>query len=177
MLARSTAAASDVISMRGGPVEERERGARRLGDVGGTPGGLGLFAIGFAMLVLGGYWLLTQVAVIGSRGLYFPFFGYGGFGLSLVPLLFGVALLFFNGRNPLAWLLIAAGALLIVGAILADLQIYFLPTSLFNTLVMLCLLVGGLALVARSLFPLRSNTEARRGGDVPRGPATPARQG
>lgn len=32
-----------------------------------------------------------------------------------------------------------------------NLGIYFQPTSLFNTLVMLVLLVGGLGLVARSL--------------------------
>jgi hypothetical protein len=32
-----------------------------------------------------------------------------------------------------------------------NLRIYFQPTSLFNTLVMLVLLVGGLGLVARSL--------------------------
>jgi hypothetical protein len=35
--------------------------------------------------------------------------------------------------------------------ILAHLEIYFRPTSLFNTLLMLVLLVGGLGLVARSL--------------------------
>jgi uncharacterized protein len=33
-------------------------------------------------------------------------------------------------------------------------SIYFRPTSLFNTLVMLVLLVGGLGLIARSLRSL-----------------------
>ena len=37
-----------------------------------------------------------------------------------------------------------------------NLNIYFRPTSLFNTLVMLVLLVGGLGLVARSLRPYGS---------------------
>jgi hypothetical protein len=34
-----------------------------------------------------------------------------------------------------------------------NLRVYFAPTSLFNTLVMLLLLAGGLGLVARSLRP------------------------
>jgi hypothetical protein len=35
--------------------------------------------------------------------------------------------------------------------IIANLHIYFRPTSLFNTLIMLGLLVGGLGLIARAL--------------------------
>jgi hypothetical protein len=34
-----------------------------------------------------------------------------------------------------------------------NLRIYFEPTSLFNTLIMLVLLAGGLGLLARSLRP------------------------
>jgi hypothetical protein len=37
--------------------------------------------------------------------------------------------------------------------ILMNLRIYFEPTSLFDTLVMLVLLAGGLGLLARSLKP------------------------
>jgi hypothetical protein len=37
--------------------------------------------------------------------------------------------------------------------ILANLQVYFRPTSLYNTIVMLVLLAGGIGLVARSLRP------------------------
>ena len=37
----------------------------------------------------------------------------------------------------------------------ANLHIYFQPTSLFNTLVMLILLAGGLGLIARALRPQR----------------------
>ena len=54
----------------------------------------------------------------------------------------------------LGWLLLLIGAVIIFAAILMNLQIYFQPTSLFNTLAMLTLLVGGLGLVARSLRSL-----------------------
>lgn len=115
---------------------------------GGTPGGVGSFLGGAAMVVAGGYLLLTQVSVT-SGGWYF--YGYNAFGLSLVPLLVGIAMLFYNGRSLLGWLLTGAGALIIVVGIIANLQIYFRTTSLFNTLIMLGLLAGGIGLVARSL--------------------------
>jgi hypothetical protein len=74
-----------------------------------------------------------------------------GFGLSLIPLIFGIGLLFFNGKSILGWLLTFAGAIIIFVGILTHLDVYFRPTSLFNTLLMLVLLAGGIGLVARSL--------------------------
>ena len=123
---------------------------RRLKDVGGTSGGLGSFVLGAVMAVAGGYLLLNQVTV--STG-YWQFFGYNAFGLSLVPLLLGILLLFYNGKGMLGWLLVVGGLVIIAAGILANLTIFFRPTSLFNTLIMLTLLVGGLGLIARSLLP------------------------
>ena len=123
----------------------------RLSDVGGTSGGLGHFLIGFVMTCLGGYLLTNQVTVTGA---YWNFYGHSTFGITLIPMLFGIALLFWNGRSVIGWLLTAAGALFVVAGVIANLHIYFQPTSLFNTIVMLVLLVGGLGLIARSLRPL-----------------------
>jgi hypothetical protein len=90
---------------------------------GGTPGGVGQFFIG----------------------------QYGGFGLTMLPLLVGIAFLFYNGKSIIGWLLTAVGAAIILAAILMNMDIYFRQTTLFNTIVMLGLLFGGLGLVARSL--------------------------
>ncbi len=79
--------------------------------------------------------------------------GYNAFGLTLLPLLAGVGWLFFNGRSTIGRLLVILGAAIIFAGIIANLHIYFRPTSLFNTLVMLALVVGGLGLIARSLRP------------------------
>jgi hypothetical protein len=117
---------------------------------GGTPGGIGHFLIGFVMACVGGYFLANQVSVVGS---YWSFYGANTFGLTLVPMLLGVGILFWNGRNPIGWLLTVAGALFILAGVIANMHTYFRPTSLFNTLVMLILLVGGLGLVARALRP------------------------
>lgn len=53
----------------------------------------------------------------------------------------------------IGWLLTIAGALFIFAGVLANMHIYFRPTSLFNTLMMLILLVGGIGLIARSIRP------------------------
>ena len=115
---------------------------------GGTSGGVGMFFGGAAMVIAGAYLLLTRVSVTGGA---WRFYGYNSFGLSLVPLLVGIGVLFYNGRSVLGWSLTAAGALIIVVGIVANLHIYFQPTSLFDTLMMLGLLAGGIGLVARSL--------------------------
>ena len=115
---------------------------------GGTPGGLGTFLGGAAMVVAGGYLLLNKVTVTSG---YWYVWGYNAFGLSLFPLLIGIGLLFFDGRSLPGWALTAAGAIIIVVGIIANLGIYFRPTTLFDTLLILGLLAGGIGLVARSL--------------------------
>ena len=115
---------------------------------GGTPGGLGGFFAGAAMVVAGAYLLLARVTVSGG---YWDLWGYDAFGLSLLPLLVGIGLLFFDGRSVAGWALTAIGSIIILAGIVANLRIYFRATSLFDTLVMLGLLAGGLGLIARSL--------------------------
>jgi hypothetical protein len=115
---------------------------------GGTSGGIGTFLIGLGMVVVGAYLLLARVTV-GSGG--WLLWGYSAFGLSLLPLLVGIGWLFFDGRSVVGWVLTGIGALIIFAGIIGNLHIYFGPTSLFDTLVMLGLLAGGLGLIARSL--------------------------
>ena len=117
---------------------------------GGTAGGIAPFFIGLAMAASGGYLLTNQVTV--STG-FWAWFGPNTFGLSLLPLIIGGGVLFFDGRSTLGWILTAAGALFIFLGVLMNLRVYFEPTSLFNTVIMLVLLAGGLGLVARSLRP------------------------
>ena len=123
---------------------------RSFSDAGGTPGGLGHFVLGFIMTCIGGYLLVNQVTVVGS---YWSFWGGNSFGITLLPMLFGIGLLFWRGRSILGWILTIAGALFIFAGILANLHIFFQPTSLFNTIVILVLLVGGLGFIARGVQP------------------------
>ena len=121
---------------------------RNLADVGGTPGGIGHFLLGFIMTCAGGYLVAHRVSV---EGAYWGFYGPSTFGITLIPMLFGVGILFFNGRNPIGWLLTLGGGVFILAGVIANMHIYFRQTTLFDTLVMLVLLVGGLGLIARSM--------------------------
>ncbi|MEO5859028.1 MAG: hypothetical protein ABIR33_08780 [Pyrinomonadaceae bacterium] len=119
-----------------------------LKNVGGTPGGLWEFLIGLAMAVAGGYMLISRVTVTSG---FWNWGGYNTFGLSLVPLIFGIGIVFFNGKSLIGWLLVFIGSVIILAGIIMNLQIYFQPTSLFNTLVMLVLFAGGIGLLAKAV--------------------------
>lgn len=116
---------------------------------GGTPGGVGQFFIGLMCAVAGG-WLLTNQVTVSSGG-YWNLWGFNGFGLSLIPFILGTGLVFFDAKSIAGWLLLAAGLVIVIVGVIANLQIYFRPTSLFNTLMMLALLAGGLGMMAASL--------------------------
>ena len=137
-------------------MESKNETQNKFAGAGGTPGGIGIFLVGFAMACAGGWLLTNQVTVSGeyfASGFLVPIVNYrmNAFGLSLVPFIMGIAFLFFNGKSVPGWLLAIAGLVIILAGILMSLHIYFQPTSLFNTLLMLVLLFGGLGLVFRSL--------------------------
>lgn len=117
---------------------------------GGTPGGIGEFLLGLGMTLAGAYLITASVTV--STG-YWRIWGHDASGLSLVPLILGTGLVFFNGKSLLGWALLVGAVIIIVSGILLNLHFYFQPTSLFNTLMMLILLAGGVGLIARSLRP------------------------
>lgn len=119
---------------------------------GGTSGGLGQFVIGLIMSLAGGYMLLTTVTVTSG---FFGMRWLGGsvspFGALLILFLLGVGLLFFDGRSKAGWALAGISLLVILIGIIVNLRVYFAPTSLLVTLIMLVLLVGGIGLMARAL--------------------------
>src|ERR1035437_5940392 len=89
-------------------------------DAGGTPGGLGHFLLGCIMACIGGYLLVNQVTVVGS---YWSFYGGNSFGITLLPMLFGIGLIFWRGRSIFGWILTIAGALFIFAGVLANMHI------------------------------------------------------
>ena len=122
--------------------------ARKFQGPGGTPGGLGMFFFGLALAIAGGYLIMNQVQV--TTG-YWHWWGPNTFGLTLLPLVIGIGLLFFDGRSIAGWVLAGGGAVIIFVGILANLQIYFQQTTLFNVILMLTMFAGGLGLMARAV--------------------------
>lgn len=131
-----------------------------LRDVGGTPGGLGLFLIGLFLAGLGAYLFLDRVTV--SSG-YWSFFGGAGtsFGLTLIPVLIGIAMLFYDGGSVLGWILFVGGLLAIVAGLIANLNIHFHSTSLMGTLIMTGLMAAGIGLIIRSTRPVQARERGR----------------
>ncbi len=115
---------------------------------GGTPGGLPQFFLGLGLAVVGAYLLTQQVTV--QTG-YWTLGGYNAFGLSLIPFILGIGLLFFDSKSTWGFFLLFGGVLIIAAGILLNLTIYFQPTSLFNTLMMLGMTAAGVGLVLRAL--------------------------
>jgi hypothetical protein len=134
---------------------------RNFEGAGGTPGGVGEFFIGVMVAAVGFYLLFSQVQVHSS---YWNFFGFGGgygrsFGISLIPLLLGIGILFVNAKSVPGWFLSVGGLLFILAGILMNLDIRFRSTSLMNTLIMLVMIAAGLGLIVKSLRPHRSKAE------------------
>ena len=115
---------------------------------GGTSGGVVEFFIGVGMAIAGAYLLISRVTVTSS---FWDFGGYNSFGLSLLPLIIGIGIVFFNGKSIIGWILVFIGAVIIFAGIIMNLQIYFQPTSLFNTIIMLILFAGGIGLIVKAI--------------------------
>lgn len=129
--------------------DKEKRGA------GGTPGGITEFFIGLVMILVGGWLFLSRVTV-SSGGFGFGFgWGYevNNFGVALIPIMIGIGLLFFDGKNLIGKVLTVGGLLIIIVGILINLRIYFQPTNLITTVLILGTFAGGVGLVARALRP------------------------
>lgn len=106
------------------------------------------------MASIGFYLLFNHVYVQTSFGHPSGFGVFGNsFGLSLLPLLFGIGTLFVNGRSILGWALTVGGLLFIAAGILMNMHIYFRTTTLFDALMMFGLIAAGLGLIVKSLRP------------------------
>ena len=135
---------------------------------GGTSGGIGEFFLGVIMFTIGMFIFLSNVTVTNNFGMGTSIFrigagvgGSGGFnfvsGMIFVPFLLGVGLVFYNSKNILGWILtIGSIALLIIGIIIS-LQFRFRPMNLFNVIMIIVLIFGGVGLFLSSLRGKREN--------------------
>ena len=122
---------------------------------GGTQGGVGRFFIGLAMMVGGGYLFFDAIKVTHHFSFARPLYSFGSFhltsGLTLIPLVFGVGLIFYNSKNILGWLLSAASLIMLGFGIISSIKFNLRHMSAFELIIMLVLMVGGLGLFLSSL--------------------------
>lgn len=126
-----------------------------MNGAGGTSGGTGQFFLGLVLMCGGFYLLLNSVVVSSSFGLGMRLFGVGGYGITggivLIPLVIGIAMIFFNARSALGWLLAICAFAALVFGVIASVNMSLRTMSAFELLCILALAFGGLGLFLRSL--------------------------
>lgn len=109
------------------------------------------------LLIISGMFFLFSKAVVHS--------GFNGWsvigginvstGLIVIPLMLGIIWLVNNPKSILARLITIAGSIFIVGSIIINIRITFTTTSMFDYLVMMLLIAGGVGLLLKSIFMAR----------------------
>ena len=122
---------------------------------GGKDGGELSFLIGLIMMVAGGYLLLSNIVIRPVFGFGTRAFGLGGVnvttGMLLIPFMFGVAFIFYEGRSKIGWALAIGSVIALIAGVISNLTLQFSALSAFDLLVILVLLFGGIGLFLRSL--------------------------
>jgi len=129
---------------------------------GGTSGGLGQFFIGMIMMCGGFYMLLNSITVTSSFGMGVRLYGFSAMGgnynitsgMIMIPFMFGVGLIFYNGKNILGWILSIGSIAGLIFGVISSIRFTFKTMSSFDLIVMLVLAMGGLGLFLRSLKTL-----------------------
>ncbi|MCG7530633.1 hypothetical protein MHM98_04585 [Psychrobium sp. MM17-31] len=133
-----------------------------LKGAGGTSGGFGLFFIGLIMMCGGFYMLLNAITVTSSFGMGMRLYGFSAMGSSfnittgmiMIPFMFGVGLIFYNGRNVLGWILTLGSITALIFGVISSIRFSMRTMTSFDLIVILVLAIGGLGLFLRSLKAL-----------------------
>lgn len=126
---------------------------------GGTNGGTGQFFIGLAMMCGGIYMLLNSIVVHTSFGLGYRLYGLSAFGgtygitsgMVMIPFMFGVGLIFYDGKSIAGWVLTLGSLTALIFGVIASLDFQFKTMTAFDLITILTLSFGGLGLFLRSL--------------------------
>lgn len=121
---------------------------------GGTPGGILQFLAGLIMMC-GGFYLLFNSIVVNARfGFGYRVFSAGGYGITsgmiMIPFLFGVAMIFYNSKSFLGWVLSVGSLASLLFGVLASVNFSMRNMTAFDLIIMLVLAFGGLGLLLKS---------------------------
>lgn len=126
---------------------------------GGTSGGIGSFFIGVAMMCGGFYMLFNAIRVNSNFGMGSSIYGFNAWGYNvgltsgmvMIPFIFGVGMLFYNGKNILGWVLSMGSLVALAFGVISSLHFSMRSMSSFDLIVILVLCAGGLGLFLKSL--------------------------
>lgn len=127
----------------------------KLQGAGGSNGGVGRFFIGLAMMVAGGYLFLNAIRVSYGFHMGYRLYSLGGLhltsGMTLIPLVFGIGIIFYNSRNIIGWLLAIASLIMLGVGVISSIHFRLQGMSAFELIMILVLMFGGLGLFLSSL--------------------------
>ena len=130
---------------------------------GGTSGGIGQFLLGLIMMCGGFYMLLNSIVISSHFGFGYRLYSYGHFGITsgmiLIPLIFGIGIIFYDSRKWYGWLLAGGSLVALVFGVISSIRFVFRPMSAFDLIVILVLSVGGLGLFLRSLRAVKERQQ------------------
>lgn len=127
----------------------------KIEGAGGSKGGVGRFFLGLLMMIVGGYLFFSSIMVTHHFRWGYALYSFGGFhlttGMTLIPLMFGIGFIFYNSRNPIGWVLSIAGLAMITFGVISSIQFRMRHMSVFELVMMLILMIGGVGLFFSSL--------------------------
>lgn len=115
---------------------------------------LGLFLGGLAMMVAGLFFFSQKVLVYSS--FFSTGFAIRGFhmrsGMVIVPFIIGIVWLFVSPKNFAAKLFTGAAVLILIASVIMSTDFHLLTMTLFDWILLLVLIFGGLGMVLRVLL-------------------------
>jgi hypothetical protein len=130
-------------------------GGRQMRGAGGTDGGAGRFFLGLIMMIAGGYLFFNNIHINAGFNSGYAFWYVGGFGITsgmvLIPFILGIGIIFYNGKNPIGWLLALASLTMLGFGVISQMHFQFANMSAFSLITILVLLIGGIGLFLSSL--------------------------
>lgn len=125
-----------------------------------------LFVVGLAMLVAG-LFILSQRVMVRTSFLG-GFMSFGGYhfsnGLIMVPFIIGIIWMFASGAGFLSKVLTGAGVLFIVIMVIMNTNISLVTITLYEWVMILVLIFGGIGLLARVLLTNPDKGKTGNGG-------------
>lgn len=112
-----------------------------------------LFLVTGAVLLAIGLFILSRKIMVTSGFFGYTLWGFHmGFGLVILPLIFGVIWMFYNPKSIWAKILSILGAIFIVVSIIMNTGIHLMAMSLFDYIIIIGMIAAGIGLLFRYYF-------------------------